>query len=128
VHKHGVAIALAVIGYGLAVGGAGVTALLWAAVVCLALTGVADMISAAYRSTVLQSAAPDHLRGRLQGVFVVVVAGGPRIGDFVAGSVASISGERLALLLGGAACVLGVVIAVALQPEFLQYDGREPRP
>ena len=45
----------------------------------------ADMVSAAYRSTILQTAAPDNLRGRLQGVFTVVVAGGPRMGDFVEG-------------------------------------------
>ncbi len=30
----------------------------------------------------MQVAAPDEMRGRLQGVFIVVVAGGPRLGDF----------------------------------------------
>ena len=113
VRLHGVAIVLAVLGYGAAVGAVGLTDLLWWGVVFLALTGAADMVSAAYRSTILQVAAPDHLRGRLQGVFIVVVAGGPRAGDFVAGSVASAVGERAALLVGGAACILGVGLAVA---------------
>jgi hypothetical protein len=40
--------------------------------VFLAFGGAADMVSAAFRSTILQQAASDDLRGRLQGVFVVV--------------------------------------------------------
>ena len=98
VRLHGVAIVLAVLGYGAAVGAVGLTDLLWWGVLFLALTGAADMVSAAYRSTILQVAAPDHLRGRLQGVFIVVVAGGPRAGDFLAGSVAERRGGA-----GGAA-------------------------
>lgn len=128
VRRHGVAIAVAVAAYGAAVLGVSLTTILWVGVLFLALTGVADMVSAAYRSTMLQVAAPDHLRGRLQGVFIVVVAGGPRAGDFLAGSVASGVGERSALAVGGAACVLGVVVALVLQPAFLRYDDRHPQP
>jgi MFS family permease len=128
VRMHGVAIALAVMAYGTAVGGVGLTDLLWLGVVFLAMTGMADMVSAAYRSTILQVATPDHLRGRLQGVFIVVVAGGPRAGDFVAGSVASAIGERPALLVGGVACVVGVLLALGMQRDFLRYDDRNPTP
>ncbi len=128
VRLHGVAIVVAIVGYGAAVGAVGFTDLLWWGVIFLALTGAADMISAAYRSTILQVAAPDHLRGRLQGVFIVVVAGGPRAGDFLAGSVAGAVGERAALLVGGAACILGVAVAIAMQRDFLRYDGDDPRP
>lgn len=128
VRLHGLAIALAVVGYGAAVGAVGLTDLLWVGVLFLAMTGMADMVSSAYRNTVLQVAAPDHLRGRLQGVFLVVVAGGPRAGDFVAGSVASGVGERWALVLGGLACIVGVGLAVLAQRDFLRYDDRDPRP
>ncbi len=128
VRLHGVAIAVSVVLYGAAVGAVGVTDVLWLGLLFLALSGAADMVSSAYRNTVLQVAAPDHLRGRLQGVFIVVVAGGPRAGDFMAGSVAAAVGERVALLLGGAACLLGVVTAVAVQRDFLRYDGRHPTP
>jgi MFS family permease len=128
VNKQGLAIVVAVLVYGAAVGGVGLTHLLWLGVVFLAVTGMADMVSAAYRSTILQVAAPDQLRGRLQGVFIVVVAGGPRAGDFLAGSVASGVGERAALVLGGLACVLGVLSAGALSRRFLAYDGRHPTP
>ncbi len=128
VRLQGLAIVIAVVAYGLAVGGVGLTDVLWVGVVFLALSGMADMVSSAYRNTVLQVAAPDHLRGRLQGVFIVVVAGGPRAGDFLAGSVASGVGERLALVLGGAACIVGVLTASLLSRRFLAYDARHPTP
>jgi len=126
VRLHGVAIVVAILGYGLAVGGVGVTTMLWLGVLMLAFSGAADMVSAAYRSTMLQVAAPDELRGRLQGVFIVVVAGGPRAGDFLAGSVASATGERVALVLGGLACITGVLLAVIVQRRFLEYDAGHP--
>jgi MFS family permease len=128
VNRQGLAIAIAVVVYGAAVGAVGLTSLLWLGLVFLAISGMADMVSAAYRSTILQVAAPDQMRGRLQGVFIVVVAGGPRAGDFLAGSVATAAGERLALVLGGLACIVGVVTACALSPRFLRYDGRHPSP
>ena len=52
----------------------------------LVVGGAADMASAAFRTSMLQSAADDAMRGRLQGVFIVVVAGGPRIADVVHGA------------------------------------------
>jgi hypothetical protein len=61
-------------------------------------------------------------------VFIVVVAGGPRAGDFVAGSVATGVGDRLALVLGGVACLAGVLLAVAGQRRFLRYDAEHPTP
>jgi hypothetical protein len=128
VRLQGLAIVVAVAVYGAAVGGVGLTNVLWIGVVFLAFSGMADMVSAAYRSTMLQVAAPDQMRGRLQGAFIVVVAGGPRAGDFLAGSVASGVGERLALLLGGLACVVGVLSASALARGFLEYDARHPTP
>jgi MFS family permease len=128
VRRQGFAIVVAVLVYGAAVGGVGLTDVLWLAVAFLAVSGMADMVSAAYRSTILQVAAPDQLRGRLQGVFIVVVAGGPRAGDFVAGSVASSVGERVALVVGGLACIAGVLVATALSRRFLDYDALHPTP
>jgi len=133
VHRHGIAIVVAIVVYGASVAAAGFSAigvpgLLWLAVSFLALSGAADMVSAAYRSTILQTAAPDEMRGRMQGLFIVVVAGGPRLGDFVIGSVAEVVGEPWAMVLGGALCITGVLVSVALRRRFLAYDGRHPTP
>lgn len=126
VRRQGVAIAVSVVVYGAAVLAFGFARALWLGVALLAMSGAADMISSAYRSTILQVAAPDNLRGRLQGVFTVVVAGGPRMGGFVAGSTAALTTPTIALAAGGAACMVGVALATARQRQFLAYDAREP--
>ena len=68
-----------------------------------AIGGAADMVSAAFRSTILQQAASDDVRGRLQGVFTVVVAGGPRVADAVHGAAAAAVGTTVAAAGGGGA-------------------------
>jgi MFS family permease len=128
VRMQGRAIVIAVIIYGGAVAAFGFARALWLGVAFLALSGAADMVSAAYRSTMLQTAAPDYLRGRLQGVFTVVVAGGPRMGDFVAGSTAALFTPTIALAAGGVACMVGVVLASARERRFLAYDRDDPTP
>ncbi|MCR4514250.1 MFS transporter [Aeromicrobium sp. 50.2.37] len=133
VHRHGVAVVAAVCVYGAAVSAAGVSvfsgaSLLWLCVLMLACSGAADMVSAAYRSTILQTAAPDELRGRMQGVFIVVVAGGPRLGDFVMGSLAGLAGEAWAMTIGGALCVAATAWFGLRSRGFRAYDAREPTP
>jgi ENTS family enterobactin (siderophore) exporter len=68
------------------------------------------------------------MRGRLQGVFIVVVAGGPRLGDLVLGSTASWLTEGWAAVLGGVACTVLVSAVLARQRVFLRYDARHPLP
>jgi MFS family permease len=128
VRMQGKAIVVAVLIYGAAVAAFGFARALWLGVIFLAISGAADMVSAAYRSTILQTAAPDNLRGRLQGVFTVVVAGGPRMGDFLAGSTAALFTPTIALAAGGIACMVGVVIASSIERPFLRYDARNPVP
>ena len=78
----------------------------------LVLAGIADSVSSVFRNTILQSATPDAMRGRLHGVFIVVVAGGPRLGDMVAGGQAAWLGEGWTAVVGGIACAV-LVLAVA---------------
>ena len=79
------------------------------------------MVSAAFRSTILQQAASDDLRGRLQGVFTVVVAGGPRLADAVHGAAAAAVGTTAAAAGGGALVVIGMVACAVLVPAFVRY-------
>lgn len=96
--------------------------------VFLACAGGADSISSVFRNTLLLSATPDEMRGRLQGVFIVVVAGGPRLGDLVLGSWADWWGENKAAMIGGSLCVILIIMAMAWQRRFLAYDARNPQP
>ncbi|MEU5994573.1 MFS transporter [Spirillospora sp. NPDC047418] len=129
VRKQGVALVVSIVIWGLAVAAAGLAGQLWLAVVLLAVGGAADLVSAVFRQSMLQTYAPDKLRGRLQGVFTVVVAGGPRLGDVRAGATASVTGATASWVGGGLVCA-ALVIAVALAaPALLRYDTRtEPVP
>ena len=113
----------AMIGFGLAGGFAHghAGAMLWIALAFLAVGGAADMVSAAFRSTILQQVASDELRGRLQGVFTVVVAGGPRLADAVHGAAAAAVGTTVAAAGGGGLVVVGVVVAALVVPAFVRY-------
>jgi MFS family permease len=98
------------------------------AAVCLAAAGGSDNISSIFRQTILQTAVPDHLRGRTQGVFTVVVTGGPRLGQMFAGSLATLTATWVPALVGGVLVVVLVWIAVARVPSFRNYDALNPQP
>jgi MFS family permease len=128
VRRQGLAVLVSVLIWGGSIALFGFTRTLWLALVLLAVAGAADMVSAIFRNTILQVATPDALRGRLQGVFIVVVTGGPRIGDVEAGSVAAALGTQFSVVSGGLACMAGVGILAALFPSFARYDGEDPAP
>ena len=83
--------------------------------------GAADMASAAFRTSMLQSAAADEVRGRLQGIFIVVVAGGPRVADVAHGATAAATGAAVAAAGGGLLVVVFTVAAALAVPAFVRY-------
>lgn len=104
------------------------TALILAAMVTLVLAGAADNVSSIFRSTMLQAAVPDNIRGRLQGVFIVVVTGGPRVGALYAGTLATLVALWFPPLLGGLVILALVGLLVRLNPRFRHYDAENPQP
>ncbi|NEC69401.1 MFS transporter [Streptomyces sp. SID9727] len=126
VRRHGLAVLVAVACWGAAIAVFGLTRQLWLGILFLALAGAADTTSMVFRNTMLQAAVPDELRGRLQGVFIVVVAGGPRLGDFLAGSAADLTSPGLAVTGGGIACAVAVGLLALRWPAFARYDARHP--
>lgn len=98
------------------------------AMVALAISGAADNVSAIFRSTMMQAAVPDVIRGRLQGVFIVVVAGGPRLGSLYAGTLATFTALWFPPLLGGFVIIVLVALLVRLSPRFRAYDALDPQP
>lgn len=126
VHRQGIAILAAIAAWGVAVAAFGATGVLWLALVFLAVAGAADMVSAVFRTAVLQTAAPDEMRGRLGGVFIVVVAGGPRLGDARAGGTAELVGLQSASVVGGLVVVAVTGVVAATAKRFRAYDARNP--
>lgn len=110
--RHGLMVIGAVVVWGVAITGFGLSTSLWIAVAFLVLAGVADMVSMVFRGAILLSAATDEMRGRMQGVFTVVVAGGPRLADVLHGTAGSAFGPRAAVT-GGGLLVIVVMLTLA---------------
>jgi predicted MFS family arabinose efflux permease len=128
IRHQGRAVLWAVAIWGLAIVGFGLStdAPFWIALVLLGIAGAADVISAIFRSTILQSSVPDRLRGRLSSIHIMVVTGGPRLGDLEAGVVAQLTSPVISAVSGGAACVAGVGVLAWLVPQFRRYHAGEP--
>jgi MFS family permease len=122
VRRQGVALTVAVVGWGAAVAISGLAHQLWLVVILLALAGASDLVSAVFRQTILQTYAPDEMRGRMQGVFIAVVAGGPRLGDVRAGATAAATSATFSWVGGGVACMAVVVIAAVAVRPFWRYE------
>jgi MFS family permease len=130
VERQGVAVLASVVVWGLAMFGFGIAVgladqwrvpMLVVAVLMLVVGGAADMASAAFRTSMLQSAASDAVRGRLQGVFTVVVVGGPRIADVAHGAVAVSIGAAATAAGGGLLVIVFTAIAAVAFPAFVRY-------
>jgi MFS family permease len=123
VHRHGLAIIVAALCWGAAMGLAGLMPSLWLVLVLLACAGAADMVSGTFRGIIWDQTIPDELRGRLAGIELLSYSIGPTLGNARAGAMA-VGGVRFSIASGGALCVLGVGAAAAALPRFRSYDTR----
>jgi MFS family permease len=129
VRRMGLAVIVAVAIWGIAITLFGFSTFSFAlACVFLAIAGAADVISAVFRSTIVQLAAPDELRGRVASINILVVTSGPRIGDIEAAAVASAIGAQASVISGGVLCLLGLVGVVKLFPELGRHVIRPHEP
>jgi MFS family permease len=96
------------------------------ALVFLAVAGAADVLSAVFRSTIIQLAAPDELRGRISSIHILVVTSGPRLGDIEAAAAAAVIGAQASVISGGILCVLGVAVVARLFPELGRHVHEAP--
>lgn len=118
VERQGLAVIVSVAAWGGAIAAFGASgSYLWLGLLMLALAGCADVISAIFRSTMLQVHSPDRLRGRVSGIHVLVVTGGPRLGDLEAGIVARLVTPTFSVISGGLACVVGAGLVALAYPE-----------
>jgi MFS family permease len=124
VRRQGLAVIVAVITWGVAITCFGLVSWLPGALALLAVAGWADVISAVFRNTIIQLAVPDVLRGRLSGLQIAVVTGGPRVGDLEAGAVAAAFGDTASVVSGGLACIAGALVLARLLPGFRRQQAQ----
>ena len=106
VQRHGRAISVAVVVWGLAIVGFGAANNLWVALGFLLVAGAADGLSGIFRMTIWNETIPDRLRGRMASLEMVSYLTGPYLGNAQVGFTASLLGLRTGIACGGAACVI----------------------
>ncbi|MGC3993427.1 MAG: MFS transporter [Propionicimonas sp.] len=130
VERQGRAVIYCVLAWGAAIAGFGLAVafapawrvpMLVVAITMLVVGGAADMASSSFRNAMLLSAADDAVRGRLQGVFIVVVAGGPRIADTLHGYAAGAVGTAWASGGGGLLVIVFTLLVAVMVPAFWRY-------
>lgn len=92
----------------------------------LAVAGAADVISAVFRTAIAQDATPDSLRGRVSALYLLVVTGGPRLGDIEATAVATVAGAQFSAFSGGVLCLIGTAFVAWRFPQLTAYRRPEP--
>lgn len=121
VKRHGVAIALAAIFWGISIIFFGLSHDLWLALFFLSLAGGFDGISGVFRSMMWNETIPQHLRGRLSGIEMISYISGPKLGDTEAGFVAAAFSVATSIISGGILCVIGVGMCCYMLPKFWRY-------
>lgn len=121
ISRHGVAIAVSAILWGITIIAFGLVNNLWLALFFLALSGALDMISGLFRSVMWNQTIPTEMRGRLSGIEMISYLSGPRLGDTEAGLVAAAFGITFSIVSGGLLCVFGVAVCCYCLPKFWNY-------
>jgi len=124
VHRQGMAVMFAAVGWGVGIVVCGLAPSVVLAVAGLVAAGFADMLSGIFRSTIWNQTIPDRLRGRLAGIEQISYSTGPLLGNVEAGLVASFAGIRGSVVSGGILCVAGTAALCWLLPDFVTYDAR----
>ena len=129
IRRPGRGVVIAVAAWGAGIVGFGLfAASLPLALICLAVAGGADVISAVLRASIVQLTTPDQLRGRLNSINILVVTSGPRFGDAEAAAVAALAGPQFSVISGGLLCLAGLLGVVRLFPEMLSYRATDSEP
>lgn len=118
VQRQGRAVVVAVLVWGASITVFGAVHSLGVAVVCLAVAGWADVLSAVFRNTILQLRVPDRLRGRMNAIQIAVVSGGPRLGDLESGTVATLVSPTFSVISGGITCIVAALVFTFVLPSF----------
>ena len=122
VPRHGVALCIAIVGWGVAITLFGIVDGLAISLLLLAAAGAADMVSGVFRQSILRMATPPPMLGRMEGVGMAVWTTGPALGDLEAGAVAALTSVDTSIVLGGLACIGGIGLLALAMPGLIAYN------
>jgi MFS family permease len=119
--RPGAGILFAVVVYGLALIAFALSRNLWLSLAFLAISGAADAVSMSQRHTLRNFVTPDRLRGRVAAAHATFAGGGPQLGEFEAGLIASFTSAPVAVAIGGIGTVLAAAIIGRRVPGIAEF-------
>ena len=128
VRRPGLAVLVSVAFWSLGIVGFGLATFSFPlALLFLAIAAGADVFSAVLRNAIVQLLTPDALRGRVSSIHILVVTGGPRVGDAEASVAAALIGTQWSVVSGGILSLVGVGLLTLAMPEFARLHMAEAR-
>ena len=121
IKRQGAAVSLAAITWGVAIACVGLSHQFLIILFFLMLSGAADCVSGIFRTTIWNETIPDRLRGRMASLGMISYMSGPLLGSAQVGFLASLTTTKIAILIGGILCVVGVTLSIILLPAFWKY-------
>ncbi|MDB6164475.1 MAG: transporter, major facilitator family, partial [Xanthomonadaceae bacterium] len=116
---------IAVAGFGLCIIGFALSTQLWLSAALLLVSGLCDGVSVVIRSTILQLATPDAMRGRVSAINGIFIGSSNELGAFESGLAAKLLGLVPAVIFGGC-MTLGIVATTArMAPKLRRLDLRQ---
>jgi MFS family permease len=112
----------AVIMFGIATVVFGVSRQLWISIVALAVMGAADTVSVVVRSSLVQLATPDAMRGRVSAVNFLFINASNQLGAFESGATAALFGTVPAVVLGGIGTIAMALLWMKLFPTLRRVE------
>jgi MFS family permease len=119
--RPGFGVLVAIIVYGFSILSFGLSTSFALSLLFLALSGASDAVSMILRTTLRNLVTPDHLLGRISATHSMFAMGGPQLGEFRAGAMASSMGAGPAVAIGGALTVASAVIIARMVPGIRRY-------
>ena len=100
----------------------GLSDILWVSLLAMAILGATDMVSVNIRSTLMQIATPNEMRGRVSAVSSVFTGASNEIGEFRAGAMAAVMGAVPAVLVGGVGSLLVAAVCWREFPQLAKVE------
>ncbi len=114
-------IAFAVMVFGAGMIAFSLSRVLWLSIIIMMFSGMGMMLHVASTNTLLQTIAEENKRGRVMSFYAMAFRGMSPFGSLIGGSLAGLIGAPVTLILGGAGCIIGVVIYFIKLPSMRPY-------
>lgn len=121
-HRAGLMMFVGVGLFGLATVVFGLSQIAWLSIAALMVLGAADMISVYVRETLIALWTPDEVRGRVNAVNMVFVGASNELGEFRAGTMASVTGAIPAVVIGGIGTIAVSILWAMKFPQLRKID------